>query len=108
MSIIFSILYPRLDINVSIQVNHLLKSPFCVHPSTGKICVPFSPDKVEVFDPEMVPTLETTMLYHQCKVGMNPLYDALRIFDDFISKCEDSRKKSLEVKREIRERSLAF
>uniref|UniRef100_A0A7S3JXH2 DNA primase n=1 Tax=Aureoumbra lagunensis TaxID=44058 RepID=A0A7S3JXH2_9STRA len=56
-NLIFKYIYPRLDENVSKQRNHLLKAPFAVHPKTGRICIPFDPDKVDDFDPELVPTL---------------------------------------------------
>lgn len=52
-----SILCPRLDISVSKTANHLLKAPFCVHPKTGKVCVPFNPAAVSKFDPTTVPKL---------------------------------------------------
>jgi DNA primase small subunit len=49
--------YPRVDIEVSKHMNHLLKGPFCVHPKTGRVCVPMDPAKAELFDHEQVPTV---------------------------------------------------
>jgi len=49
--------YPRLDVNVSTHRNHLLKSPWCVHPKTGRVCVPIDPTKVDEWDPHTTPTV---------------------------------------------------
>ncbi|KAG7477472.1 hypothetical protein MATL_G00069970 [Megalops atlanticus] len=49
--------YPRLDVNVSKGVNHLLKSPFSVHPKTGRISVPIDLRELDQFDPFQVPTI---------------------------------------------------
>ncbi|XP_077430927.1 DNA primase small subunit [Vanacampus margaritifer] len=49
--------YPRLDVNVSKGVNHLLKSPFSVHPKTGRISVPMDLTELDTFDPFNVPTI---------------------------------------------------
>uniref|UniRef100_A0A1D1Z8K7 DNA primase n=1 Tax=Anthurium amnicola TaxID=1678845 RepID=A0A1D1Z8K7_9ARAE len=55
--IIFSYSYPRLDMEVSRHMNHLLKAPFCVHPKTGRVCVPIDPNNCDDFDPTTAPLL---------------------------------------------------
>lgn len=51
--------YPRIDVEVGKKKIHLLKSPFVVHPGTGRVCVPITTDgdmrKAEQFDPLTVP-----------------------------------------------------
>lgn len=55
--IILQYTYPRIDAEVTKHRNHLLKAPFCVHPATGRVCVPVDPARVKEFDPEKVPTV---------------------------------------------------
>lgn len=65
--IVFSFAYPRLDMEVSRHMNHLLKAPFCVHPKTGRVCVPIDPNHCDEFDPTAVPTL--SQLFEELNLG---------------------------------------
>ncbi|KAH8257614.1 hypothetical protein KR038_012098 [Drosophila bunnanda] len=105
------LLYPRLDINVTRGFNHLLKAPFCIHPSTGKVCVPFSVSAVAKFDPTTVPTI--TQLLHEINAfddksksymeapedksrikdhKKTSMFKGVVVFEEFLRKLERSHK----------------
>lgn len=106
--------YPRLDVNVSTGVNHLLKSPFCVHPKTGGICVPIDPEKVDEFDPEGVPLIsqlieelnKTDSTDDTSKRGKDykrtSLSSCVQVFENFLKKLENSWKGKLQEQSDLK------
>ncbi|XP_028577264.2 DNA primase small subunit [Podarcis muralis] len=107
--------FPRLDMNVSKGINHLLKSPFSVHPKTGRISVPIDLKKLDEFDPFAVPTI--SRLCHELDTVSNDEGDAkendgepensrrsrdykktslapyVKVFEQFLEEMEKSHKK---------------
>ncbi|KIY03076.1 uncharacterized protein Z520_01543 [Fonsecaea multimorphosa CBS 102226] len=70
--------YPRLDVEVGKKRIHLLKSPFVVHPGTGRVCVPITTggdmDRADAFDPLSVPKV-TELLNEVDEFGNNEAAD---------------------------------
>ncbi|NXR04245.1 PRI1 primase, partial [Sagittarius serpentarius] len=107
--------FPRLDINVSKDVGHLLKSPFSVHPKTGCISVPLDLQRLDQFDPFAVPTISS--LCHELDAASNDgeqedggetepkrrardykktsLAPYVRVFEQFVEEMERTRRGEL-------------
>lgn len=59
--VMLAYVWPRIDINVTKGLNHLIKAPFVAHPKTMRIAVPLQVRSVlDVFNPRMCPTVTTT------------------------------------------------
>ncbi|GAB0099336.1 hypothetical protein DMENIID0001_151920 [Sergentomyia squamirostris] len=94
-SIQIYMLYPRLDVNVTKGVSHLLKTPFSIHPDTLKVAIPFDPDKINHFNTETVPTLPILCREIEDCVSkgvpvnkVSLLLPFLTIFQNFLAKLE--------------------
>lgn len=72
---VYSLTYPRVDVNVSKGLNHLLKSPFCVHPSTGYVCVPIGVD--DEFYPDQCPNVHQLFEKDDYQMKMKPFKNKL-------------------------------
>lgn len=109
--IIVETLYPRLDVEVSRQLIHLLKSPFCVHPGTGNVCVPFDAsvmyedlerDESRGFDPMLAPNLKQLVTELETADGdgegwnrtsLRPYVEYFESFVNGVIKEEENEKK---------------
>lgn len=99
--------YPRLDVNVSKGLNHLLKSPFCIHPKTGRVCVPMDPERIVSFKPDSVPTIsqlcdelgessdENSHTKRSKDYRSTSLKESIEVFDRFLHKLEKTWKGKL-------------
>ncbi|RPA84416.1 prim-pol domain-containing protein [Ascobolus immersus RN42] len=110
--VILEYMYPRLDANVSIHLNHLLKSPFVVHPGTGRVCVPIETERAEEFDPLAVPRVsellkeideyegvearEGEVVQDWEKTGLRPYVEYFRRFVNGLMKDEMKGKRERE------------
>lgn len=95
-NIILEFLYPKLDANVSKMRGHLLKSPFCVHPDTGNVCVVL-PD-YKVFDPTNAPTISSLLAESRAKggSGRGMLEPYTRAFAQFVRELNRVEKRPAE------------
>ena len=86
-----NILYPRLDINVSTHINHLLKSPFCIHPKTGLVAVPLSHEDILKFKIDDIPRLDKLVEDYKNKRKNECFEKYIKYFREFVDKLNSKK-----------------
>lgn len=87
-----NVLYPRLDINVSKHLNHLLKSPFCIHPKTGMVSVPMSENDILKFEVRNIPTLDNIVKDFNANIENKEYEHFKQIFKEYADRCDSITK----------------
>ena len=114
--LILKTLYPKFDIEVTKQMIHLLKAPFCIHPKTLNVCVPIMTHNkgqdlqgfsIQDFDPTECPKLND-LINAMSENGMDISTTNLRPYVELFNKFTQTYVKGqVSVKRE-HENSLDF
>ncbi|EIJ88582.1 DNA primase small subunit [Nematocida parisii] len=79
---LYSELFPKLDVNVTKQTKHLLKSPFCIHPRSGRVCIPIDITEIDKLSLESVPTAESVVR------NKSHLMPYIKYFQSYISQIQ--------------------
>lgn len=80
--LIYTFTFPRLDANVTTGLNHLLKSPFSVHPKSALISLPIPEKRINVFPHEWVPKIDD--LIADEPDALSSFEDAIQYFSEFV------------------------
>ena len=84
--LILTFTFPRLDSNVTIGLNHLLKTPFSIHPGTGLISVPIPYHLYDSFPNEWVPEINSLLKGEISSI--ETFEKSIKIFQDFYQKID--------------------
>lgn len=93
---ICALLWPRIDAAVSMHMNHMLKSPYSVHPKTSRVSVPIFGSLMD-FDPTTAPIATAKEMPHS-------FHDSIASLDAFLQAVDKEEElEALEAEQEVDE-----